>query len=129
MTEESGSDRDAGRSAWTAAQSGAIARSADTVAPVIRPPETDPAESVHVWDTWLLRDRNGGMATVDGYRVAFSLTATSELLPGKRHDVAEIRYFYSPDGRRWHDGGRPASRSTVSRRRRGACPGAGRTSP
>ena len=105
MTGESGSDRDAGRSAWTAAQGGAIARSADTVAPVIRPPETDPAESVHVWDTWLLRDRDGGLATVDGYRVAFSLTATSELLPGKRHDVAEIRYFYSPDGRRWHDGG------------------------
>jgi levansucrase len=104
MTE--GSDRAGSRrSAWTTAQARAVSRSADNVAPGIQPPETDPAESVHVWDTWLLRDRNGGMATVDGYRVAFSLTATSELLPGKRHDVAEVRYFYSRDGRRWHDGG------------------------
>ena len=106
MVETPGTDTASGRpSAWTEAQAEGISRSADTVAPVIRPPETDPAESVHVWDTWLLRDRNGGMATVDGYRVAFSLTATSDLLPGKRHDVAEIRYFYSRDGRRWHDGG------------------------
>ena len=106
MVETPGSDTASGRpSAWTEAQAGGISRSADTVVPVIRPPETDPAESVHVWDTWLLRDRNGGMATVDGYQVAFSLTATSDLLPGKRHDVAEIRYFYSRDGRRWHDGG------------------------
>ena len=106
MVETPGSDTASGRpSAWTEAQAGGISRSADTVVPVIRPPETDPAESVHVWDTWLLRDRDGGMATVDGYQVAFSLTATSDLLPGKRHDVAEIRYFYSRDGRRWHDGG------------------------
>jgi Levansucrase/Invertase. len=72
---------------------------------VIDPPEVDPAGDVHVWDTWLLRDRHGEPATVDGQRVLFSLTAPGDLLPGKRHDVAEIRYFYSADGREWHDGG------------------------
>jgi len=42
---------------------------------------------------------------VNGYRLAFSLTAPADLLPGKRHDVAEIRCFYSADGKRWHDAG------------------------
>ena len=105
MREEPGVKRADGPSAWTASQASAIARSAGNVVPVVQPPETDPAEDVYVWDTWLLRDPNGAVATVDGYRVVFSLTATAELLPGKRHDVAEIRYFYSRDGRQWHDGG------------------------
>ena len=105
MREKPGDERVGGPSAWTAGQASAIARSADNVVPVVQPPETDPAEDVYVWDTWLLRDPDGAVATVDGYRVVFSLTATAELLPGKRHDVAEIRYFYSRDGRQWHDGG------------------------
>ena len=105
MREEPGAERAGGPPAWTASQASVIARSADNVVPVVQPPETDPAEDVYVWDTWLLRDPDGAVATVDGYRVVFSLTATAELLPGKRHDVAEIRYFYSRDGRQWHDGG------------------------
>ena len=90
---------------WTEAQAATIRRTVDNVAPVIEPPDVDPASEVHVWDTWLLRTRQGRIAEVDGYRVAFSLTAPSGLLPGKRHDVAEIRYFYSRDGRSWQDGG------------------------
>ncbi len=90
---------------WSRTQAADIERRADNVAPVIDPPETDPAEDVHVWDTWLLRTRRGAVASVDGYRVALSLSAPASLLPGKRHDTAEIRYFYSPDGREWHDGG------------------------
>ncbi len=92
-------------SRWTTAHAASIERTVDTVAPVIEPPTDDPSEDRHVWDTWLLRTREGAIATVDGWRVAFSLTAPSELLPGKRHDVAEIRYFYSADGREWHAGG------------------------
>jgi len=91
--------------AWTRAQAAAVRRTADNVMPTIQPPETDPADHVHVWDTWLLRDRHGVVATVNGWRVLFSLTAPAESMPGKRHDVAEIRYFYSADGREWHDGG------------------------
>ena len=89
---------------WTRAQAARIERSADTVAPVIEPPAADPAADLHVWDTWLLRDRHGEVAEVDGWRVLFSLTASEELLPGKRHDVAEIRYFYSRNGTDWHGG-------------------------
>jgi levansucrase len=103
MVEEPGSET--GPAAWTESQATGIRRTSDNVAPVIEPPETDPASEVHVWDTWLLRTRRGRVAEVDGYRVAFSLTAPSGLLPGKRHDVAEVRYFYSRDGRTWHDGG------------------------
>ena len=98
-------DRDA-PVAWTRDHAAALRRSDDTVAPVVYPPETDPvSEEVHVWDTWLLRNRDGSIVTVDGYRVVFSLTAPADMLPGKRHDVATIRCFYSRDGARWHDGG------------------------
>jgi len=90
---------------WTREQAAGVRRSPDNVTPVIEPPEVDPASEVHVWDTWLLRDRYGRLATVDGWRVLFSLTAPAGMLPGKRHDVAEIRYFYSADGREWHNGG------------------------
>lgn len=96
---------DGSRPRWTAEQAADIRRTAGTVAPVIEPPSVDPASDVHVWDTWLLRDEHGAVATVDGFRVLFSLTAPVELLPGKRHDVARIRYFYSRDGREWHSGG------------------------
>ncbi|MBB6646963.1 glycoside hydrolase family 68 protein [Halobellus ruber] len=89
---------------WTRAQAARIERSADTVAPVIEPPAADPAADLHVWDTWLLRNRHGELADVDGWRVLFSLTAPEKLLPGKRHDVAEIRFFYSRNGTDWHGG-------------------------
>ncbi|WP_121820598.1 glycoside hydrolase family 68 protein [Halostella salina] len=92
--------------AWTRAQAEGLARSDDVVAPVVYPPESEPvSDDVHVWDTWLLRNRDGSVATVDGYRVILSLTAPADMLPGKRHDVATIRYFYSADGTQWHDGG------------------------
>ncbi|NHN46911.1 glycoside hydrolase family 68 protein [Halostella sp. JP-L12] len=92
--------------AWTRGQAREVARSDDVVAPVVYPPETDPlSDDVHVWDTWILRDRDGSIATVDGYRVILSLTAPADVLPGKRHDLATIRYFYSRDGKQWRDGG------------------------
>jgi levansucrase len=92
--------------AWTRSQAGDLARSDDAVAPIVYPPDDDPlSDDVHVWDTWILRDRDGSIATVDGYRVILSLTAPADVLPGKRHDVATIRYFYSRDGTEWHDGG------------------------
>ncbi|MFC6903714.1 glycoside hydrolase family 68 protein [Halalkalicoccus tibetensis] len=90
---------------WTREQAARIERTDGTVAPIIYPPREAMAPDVHGWDTWILRERDGSIATVDGWRVIFSLTAPAHLLPGKRHDVAEIRYFYSKDGERWHDGG------------------------
>ncbi|WP_226005820.1 glycoside hydrolase family 68 protein [Natrinema salinisoli] len=93
------------RSGWSRIQAERIERTAATTAPIIYPPSVDPAPDVHVWDTWFLRNRDGSIAEIDGWRVVFSLTAPADRLPGKRHDVATIRYFYSRDGKRWHDGG------------------------
>jgi levansucrase len=93
------------RAGWTREQAAGIERTPETTAPVFYPPATDQMPHLHIWDTWFLRERDGTLAEVDGYRVCFSLTAPSELLPGKRHDVAAIRAFYSADGREWHDAG------------------------
>jgi levansucrase len=92
------------RSGWSRDHARRIERTEHNTTSIFYPPATDQAPDVHVWDTWLLRDRNGTVAEIDGYRVAFSLTAPADLLPGKRHDVATIRYFYSADGRTWHSG-------------------------
>ena len=93
------------RSKWTRDHASRLRRTPDTVAPIIYPPERAISEEYHLWDTWFLRERDGSIAEVDGYRVAFSLSASSSLLPGKRHDEARIRYFYSTDGREWTYGG------------------------
>ncbi|MCH7659184.1 MAG: glycoside hydrolase family 68 protein [Euryarchaeota archaeon] len=90
---------------WTREQASKIERTSETVAPIIYPPTEDAAPDINGWDTWFLRTRDGSIASIDGWRVIFSLTAPADLLPGKRHDVAEIRYFYSRDGKNWHDGG------------------------
>ncbi|NKE37011.1 glycoside hydrolase family 68 protein [Natronococcus sp. JC468] len=107
MHDDPGNDRP-GRSIsrWTRSQAAAIRRGEGAVAPVVYPPAEDVDPDLHVWDTWFLRDRDGSIAEIDGYRVILSLTAPAELLPGKRHDVATIRYFYSRDGREWTCGGR-----------------------
>ncbi|MBX0284915.1 glycoside hydrolase family 68 protein [Haloarcula salinisoli] len=93
------------RAGWTREQAAGLERTGETTAPVFYPPETDQMPHLHIWDTWFLRERDGTLAEVDGYRVCFSLTAPAELLPGKRHDVATIRAFYSADGREWQDAG------------------------
>jgi levansucrase len=92
--------------AWTRAQAAGVERTDSNVAPVFYPPREKANPSVHVWDTWPLRNRDGSLAEVGDYRVVFSLTAPADLLPGKRHDVATIRYFYSADGETWTLGGR-----------------------
>lgn len=90
---------------WTRGQAGRIERTADNVAPIVYPPDSDSHPDIHLWDTWILRNRDGSIADIDGWRVVLSLTAPSDLLPGKRHDVATIRYFYSRDGKQWRSGG------------------------
>jgi levansucrase len=111
-----GAVRSPSRSRWTRQQAGRLDRRDAFVAPVIYPPETRPNEDVHVWDTWLLRDRHGRTGDIDGWRVVFCLTAPADVLPGKRHDVAEVRYFYSRDGRRWRDGGPVFDRGAFGQR-------------
>ena len=101
-TESGGTPRTA---AWTRAQAADIELADGVVLPIIYLPERRTDLDYHLWDTWLLRDRTGAMAVIDGYRVIVALTAPADLLPGKRHDVAALRYFYSADGRTWHRGG------------------------
>ena len=93
-------------SRWHGESARALTRTGGTVTPELSPPEHDPAADVHLWDSWLLRNRYGEVVTVDGWQLLFALTTPAELLPGKRHDSAEIRYFYSGDGRDWELGGR-----------------------
>jgi len=92
-------------SRWTREQAASIERRRGNVAPLAGPPAVDPFPDLHVWDTWLLRDRHGEIAEANGWRLAFSLTAPADVLPGTRHDIAEIRCFYSRDGKNWRDAG------------------------
>ena len=98
---------------WTREQAAQIARTDDTTAPVVYSPAANLDPEHHVWDTWLVRDRDGSLADVGGYRVVVALTADSDLLPGKRHDTATLRFYYSRDGRDWHLGGRLFADSTA----------------
>lgn len=59
----------------------------------------------YIWDTWHLQDLNGHPAVVNGYKIIFALSVPKDVLPGKRHDTAEIHYFYSKDGKSWVSGG------------------------
>ncbi|MBD0378745.1 glycoside hydrolase family 68 protein [Paenibacillus sedimenti] len=63
------------------------------------------APGYHVWDTWPLTDRDGNIASIKGWKVIFALTAPNDVLPGKVHDIATIRYFYSKNGKDWTLGG------------------------
>ncbi|MCR6097522.1 glycoside hydrolase family 68 protein [Salipaludibacillus agaradhaerens] len=59
----------------------------------------------HIWDSWPLTDRNGNVTEVNGWKVLFTLSAPSDVLPGKVHDIAKIQYFVSRDGKDWELGG------------------------
>jgi levansucrase len=92
-------------SAWTRDHARRLERTDDTTAPVSYPPDEETDPDNHIWDTWLLRTPRGRIAEVDGYRVIVALSAPNDLLPGKRHDVASHRYYYSTDGSEWTPGG------------------------
>jgi len=59
----------------------------------------------YIWDTWPLQDMNGHPAVVNGFKIIFALSVPKDVLPGKRHDTAEIHYFHSKDGKSWVSGG------------------------
>jgi levansucrase len=98
------SERSEQTATWSVEAAKQIERTAGNTPPVFGDlPEVAP--NMHVWDSWPLRNRDGSVACVNGWMVLFSLTSPDALLPGKRHDVAEIRYFYSRDGQDWRMGG------------------------
>jgi levansucrase len=93
-------------SAWTRDHAARLERTPENTAPIIYPSETKTDPDNHIWDTWLLRTPGGEIAEIAGHRVIVALSAPNDLLPGKRHDVATHRYYYSTDGRHWTPGGR-----------------------
>ncbi|MGI8313651.1 glycoside hydrolase family 68 protein [Halobacillus mangrovi] len=96
-----------GTTNWTREDVTKIEQNGDNTAPEISNEDLEQiAPEYHVWDTWPLRNKDGSIATVNGYKIIMSLTAPSDVLPGKRHDIAKIRYFYSKNGKDWKLGGK-----------------------
>lgn len=59
----------------------------------------------HVWDTWPVRNLDTTVANIDGWSMLIHLSVPDDVLPGKRHDIAQLRYSYSNDGVNWQLGG------------------------
>lgn len=96
------------RPSWTPEQARAVTLTDDTTIPVIDPSLADEriVEDLWLWDWWPVRDRDGEVAEIDGWQVAVALSAPSDVLPGKRHDIAALHYLLSDDGGlTWQDGG------------------------
>jgi levansucrase len=91
--------------AWTPNHVRRITPRAENTAPVIDQPDESTIEGFHVWDSWPVRNRDGTLARIDGYRILISLAVSDDILPGQRHDIARHRYLYSRDGQDWQDGG------------------------
>lgn len=94
-----------GATDWTREQAEQIERTPETTAPLIDESVERLSEDQYIWDTWPLRNRDGSLAKVNGYQIIFSLTATNDVVPGARHNLASIRYFYSHNGHDWQQGG------------------------
>lgn len=91
---------------WTREQATKIELNQDNTLPYTDVSQLEKlAPGYHIWDTWPLLDRDGDIASFKGYKIIFALSAPSEVLPGKVHDIATIRYFYSKNGKDWVLGG------------------------
>jgi levansucrase len=91
---------------WSRQEAERIQRTDANTAPVIEEEVDKLSEDLYIWDTWPLRDRDGSITKVNGYQVIFSLTAPNDVVPGARHNLATIRYFYSKNGHDWELGGK-----------------------
>jgi levansucrase len=93
---------------WTVDHVSGIELTQDNVAPRIPPELADERidPDYWLWDWWPVRARNGEVADFDGWNIAIALAAPSNVLPGQRHDIAELRYYLTDDGgRNWQVGG------------------------
>jgi levansucrase len=86
---------------WTAEQVRQIVRNDTNTIPEVVAPRDQLMPGYWIWDSWPLRNRDGSIASLNGWTVWMSLTAPDSLLPGQRHDVARIRYMASRDGVNW----------------------------
>ncbi len=93
-------------SRWTRSQVEQIQINATNMAPLIMEPFPRISADLWIWDMWPLIEKDGSIAVLPGgWRVLFALSVPRSVLPGKRHDVARISYFYSRDGVNWIQGG------------------------
>jgi levansucrase len=91
---------------WTREDVSNLSMNAHNTAPIINKDELIQITSdFYIWDTWPLQEKNGHPAVVNGFKIIFALSVPNDVLPGKRHDTAEIHYFYSKDGKSWESGG------------------------
>jgi levansucrase len=93
---------------WTVEQVRTLELDATTSAPTIDRTVADARafDDHWLWDWWPVRDRDGEVADIDGWQIAVGLTAPADVLPGQRHDIAELRYLVSQDqGRTWEGRG------------------------
>ncbi|MFD2616318.1 glycoside hydrolase family 68 protein [Terrilactibacillus laevilacticus] len=91
---------------WTREQAEMIRITPENTTNVINEPFPRISPDVWIWDMWPLTEKDGSIAVLPGgWRVLFALTAPKSVLPGKRHDVARIGYFYSRNGVDWIEGG------------------------
>lgn len=97
---------DAVPSSWTREQSEQIRITSTNVSSVINEPFPRISPDLNIWDMWPLMTKDGSVAELPGgWRVLFALSAPRSVLPGKRHDIARIAYFYSRNGYDWIQGG------------------------
>ena len=93
-------------SRWTRSQVEQIRINATNTAPLIMEPFPRISPDLWIWDMWPLVEKDGSIAVLPGgWRVLFALSVPRSVLPGKRHDVARISYFYTRDGVNWIQGG------------------------
>jgi levansucrase len=81
---------------------------ADTTLPVISDWPRGQAKTlpgIHIWDSWPVRRLNGPPAVINGYSLMIHLSVPDNILPGKRHDIAQLRWSYSKNGKDWTLGG------------------------
>jgi len=92
---------------WSRQQAEQVALTKETTAPNIDLNYELVAPDMWVWDTWPLQNRDGSLATVKGYRVAFALVAPHTYTWHERHTHARIGMFYSKNGKDWTYAGIP----------------------
>ncbi|MBO1513484.1 glycoside hydrolase family 68 protein [Metabacillus bambusae] len=91
---------------WTREDVSNLTINAQNTAPEIKKDElVEMTSESYIWDSWPLQEKNGHPAVVNGFKIIFALSVPNDVLPGKRHDTAEIHYFFSKDGKSWESGG------------------------
>lgn len=86
---------------WSREQAQNFVLTDENTAPNINPNFKLADSNLWIWDTWPLTKRDGSVATINGYKVIFALTAPRSVDWNKRHDVAIISCFYSENGKDW----------------------------